>query len=87
MSCPDLRLGPTPEMDMVISVFVELSEVCARRLRADPSLDRGATPLLVLLPAAVTEADVVAVAAAAGISALADRMDAAGPRRIWSCAI
>jgi hypothetical protein len=85
MSCPDLRLGPTPEMDIVISVFVELSVVGARRLRADPSLDLGGVPLLVLFVAVLVPAG---TAAAAGISkVLAGKMEAAGPRRMCSWAI
>ena len=74
MSCPDRRLGPTPAIDIVTSVFVELSEVCVRRRRADPTL-LGATPL--------------APAATGAMSTAADgKIDAAaGLRRIWSCAI
>ena len=75
MSCPDRRLGPTPvATDIVTSVFVELSVVCVRRRRADPTL-LGATPL--------------APAAIGAMSTAADgKIDAAaGLRRIWSCAI
>jgi hypothetical protein len=72
-------------MDIVISVFMELSVVCARRLRADPSLDLGVLPLVVLLVDALVPAD---TADASGTSAaFAGKMDAAGPRRMCSWAI
>ena len=80
LSWPDLRLGPTPAMDIVISVFVELSVICTRRLRADPILDRVVLPLLALLAFMLVP---VGIAAAGEISTvLAGKMEAVGPRRI-----
>ena len=64
---------------------MELSVVFARRLRADPSLDLEVFPLVIVLVDSLVPAD---TGEAGGTSmALAGKMDAAGPRRICSCAI
>ena len=79
-----LRLGPTAEIDTG-SVFVEISQVCTRRRRAE-------APLLLVLTVALAPATLAASApavlatAAAGTAAAAAgiMLAAAGLRRSWS---